>query len=100
MKIPLTLPTEHPVYAGHFPGHPLVPGALLIAWIASALQRERVAVGSIDTCKFLLPVVPGSNGNIHVAQSGRKAVAEFEVDGRTCVRLTFREIDDGPALAE
>ena len=33
----LLIPAEHPCYAGHFPGDPLVPGALLAQWVAETL---------------------------------------------------------------
>ncbi|WP_028876776.1 3-hydroxyacyl-ACP dehydratase FabZ family protein [Teredinibacter turnerae] len=51
---------EHPCFAGHFPGNPLVPGALLLSWVAAYFQ---VASGgelvAIRNAKFLRPVRPG-----------------------------------------
>lgn len=50
----------HPCFAGHFPGNPLVPGALLLSWVAA---HFRVASGgevvAIKNAKFLRPVRPG-----------------------------------------
>ena len=54
------IPNEHPCYEGHFPNFPLVPGALLLAWIKSRL----VAAGcteynTIKYAKFTQAVKPG-----------------------------------------
>jgi 3-hydroxymyristoyl/3-hydroxydecanoyl-(acyl carrier protein) dehydratase len=56
----LTIPKEHPAFAGHFPGTPILPGVLLLDETLRALER---ADGSrrwrIAAAKFLKPVVPG-----------------------------------------
>ncbi|MGP1678703.1 MAG: 3-hydroxyacyl-ACP dehydratase FabZ family protein [Burkholderiales bacterium] len=57
-----TVPLDHPVFAGHFPGTPIVPGAMLLD---SALHAIAAATGiALDTCeissvKFLSPAYPG-----------------------------------------
>jgi 3-hydroxyacyl-[acyl-carrier-protein] dehydratase len=52
---------DHPVAAGHFPGHPIIPGALLldevVLAIAGAEARAREIV--ISAAKFLVPIRPG-----------------------------------------
>lgn len=52
---------QHPVFAGHFPGHPIVPGACLVQ-IAEDLLSERlgksVAFISVHNLKFRQPVYP------------------------------------------
>jgi 3-hydroxyacyl-[acyl-carrier-protein] dehydratase len=52
---------DHPASAGHFPGNPIIPGALLldeaVAAIAEALERTGVVL--IRAAKFLHPVCPG-----------------------------------------
>lgn len=48
------VPPDHPVFAGHFPGRPIVPGALL-------LDRLLAGIGlpcNIASAKFLSPVGP------------------------------------------
>jgi 3-hydroxymyristoyl/3-hydroxydecanoyl-(acyl carrier protein) dehydratase len=53
----LVFPATHPAFAGHFPGAPVVPGALLLAAALDALG----AAGSgleIAQAKFLQPVGP------------------------------------------
>lgn len=61
-----TVPVDHPAFAGHFPGQPLLPGVTVLSEV-----MERVAcVPGLSTrlgpspllsnAKFLAPVVPGS----------------------------------------
>ena len=56
------VPLDHPVFAGHFSGHPVVPGAMLLqrcveAW--RALPQARGQACTIAQAKFLLPCIPG-----------------------------------------
>jgi 3-hydroxyacyl-[acyl-carrier-protein] dehydratase len=56
-----TVPVDHPAFAGHFPGRPIVPGVVLldrmIAAVTNALGRPVVGIGN---AKFLSPVGPGA----------------------------------------
>lgn len=53
--------------AGHFPGHPIVPGAWLLSWvIADATRRLRLAgdarpITGVKRVKFLRPLGPSEN---------------------------------------
>ena len=57
MKRELAIAPDHPGYEGHFPGHPLLPGVVMLAEAMAALDA---AQWSIDNAKFLLPVEPGT----------------------------------------
>ena len=52
---------SHPIFAGHFPGHPIVPGACLIQ-IAEELVSEHLGqtihFSAIRNLKFRQPVTP------------------------------------------
>ena len=54
--ITLLVPAQHPAFAGHFPGAPLLPGVVLLDEMLHA-----VGDGSwvVSTAKFLHPVRPG-----------------------------------------
>lgn len=54
-------PWRHPAYEGHFPGNPVVPGALLLHWVCRAVEDiyDGHQVLAINTIKFLAPVRPG-----------------------------------------
>lgn len=58
----LPIRPDHPAFAGHFPGHPIVPGVVLLDEALQAIART--AGLSLDTCelrsvKFLHPLAPG-----------------------------------------
>jgi len=58
----LTLPAEHPAFAGHFPGVPILPGVLLLDEAVHAAEQSGQLPARrwrIGTAKFLKPVSPG-----------------------------------------
>jgi len=69
-----TVPRDHPVFAGHFPGAPIVPGVMLLD---AALHTIAAAAGiALDICeinsvKFLSPARPGEELVIqHILSAG------------------------------
>jgi 3-hydroxymyristoyl/3-hydroxydecanoyl-(acyl carrier protein) dehydratase len=58
----LNIPVDHPAFAGHFPGMPIVPGVVLLD---EAVQAIVSATGlslhtwQISSVKFLSPLKPG-----------------------------------------
>jgi acyl-coenzyme A synthetase/AMP-(fatty) acid ligase len=56
----LALDAQHPVFAGHFPGQPMVPGALLLDMAIESIERDTTrTVQTIAMSKFLSPATPG-----------------------------------------
>lgn len=93
-------------FQGHFPGHPVMPGVLIIesmAQTAAVLVVETLgenAMGklvyfmTIDAAKFRRPVVPGDQLHIHVSKvHSRRNVWKFagiaKVDGVAVAEATF-----------
>jgi 3-hydroxyacyl-[acyl-carrier-protein] dehydratase len=93
-------------FQGHFPGHPVMPGVLIIesmAQTAAVLVVETLgpdAAGklvyfmTIENAKFRRPVVPGDQLRIHVAKERRRGnVWKFRgvarVDGVSVAEATF-----------
>ena len=74
----LIIALDHPAFAGHFPGAPIVPGVVLLdAAVAAVLQTLRPAssrdgvrnICQISSAKFLSPVGPGETLTISYASS-------------------------------
>ncbi len=90
---------NEPFFQGHFPGHPVMPGVLLIEAMAQAAAAlvlnhlgdahagKLVFFMSIDKARFRKPVVPGDTVHFHVKLGNKrppvwKYWAEAHVDGK------------------
>ena len=81
---------DHPSLAGHFPGHPIVPGVVILEEVVQAFGewRPESRVVGMPVVKFLAPLRPGQTFAIRFAESGARGI-RFE-----CVR------DGGQPLAQ
>ena len=57
--VPRPFAADHPVFAGHFPNHPIVPGVLLLDWAQAAIEAELgEPVLALTEAKFHSPATP------------------------------------------
>ncbi|MES3013119.1 MAG: 3-hydroxyacyl-ACP dehydratase [Pseudomonadota bacterium] len=81
--VQLQVAQDHPAFAGHFPGEPLLPGVSLLAEVLEAVLDEPAlaalvgAAPRIGAAKFLAPVRPGAQLTITLDASPRGV--RFEV---------------------
>lgn len=57
-----TVPVDHPAFAGHFPGRPIVPGVVLLdqaILFAEQWLGQPGCAWQVGNAKFLSPVGPG-----------------------------------------
>lgn len=58
VQLPFT--ADHPAFAGHFPGHPIVPGVLLLDWAQGAIEAHLdKPIEALAEVKFHSPATPG-----------------------------------------
>lgn len=81
----LRFPATHPAFAGHFPGAPTVPGALLLAAALDALGLARAGL-EIASAKFLHPVGPDTE--VEVRRLGDRI--ELRAQGRVVVTAQLK----------
>lgn len=72
-----SFPADHPAAQGHFPGNPVIPGAVLLSEVLKAAERDLGANLSscrIKSAKFFAPVRPGDRIVIELSRSGADEV--------------------------
>lgn len=60
-QTPLNIPAEHPAFAGHFPGSPIVPGVVLLDEVMHAILIDTglaATAWQVNSVKFLSPLKP------------------------------------------
>jgi 3-hydroxymyristoyl/3-hydroxydecanoyl-(acyl carrier protein) dehydratase len=69
--MPLSIAADHPAYAGHFPGRPILPGVVLLdaALYALACRQGMVGLAQLKSAKFHSPVQPGEALTLHATAS-------------------------------
>lgn len=98
---------NEPFFAGHFPGHPVMPGVLILEALAQAaallaclsLPPEQVGnkvtyLMGIDGARFRKPVVPGDRLELRVEVTKNKGAvwkqtAQALVDGQVVAEAEF-----------
>jgi 3-hydroxyacyl-[acyl-carrier-protein] dehydratase len=69
---------DHPTATGHFPGNPIIPGALLLAEVLAAIAQvsgsEHTSC-TVKSAKFPHPVRPGDSVAIAYATTASGAIA-------------------------
>ena len=72
----LIFAADHPTAAGHFPGNPILPGALLLDSIVLTVSHGAGTRNvTIQSAKFLRPVRPGDR--LRVAWENKGADTRF-----------------------
>ena len=73
-----TFPSDHAAAQGHFPGNPIIPGALLLSEtlraIESSLGKDLLPY-QIRSAKFLRPVRPGERVSIDFSSRDEKRIS-------------------------
>ncbi|WP_158882522.1 hydroxymyristoyl-ACP dehydratase [Rhodanobacter sp. L36] len=70
----------HPSLPGHFPGHPLVPGVMLLEQVALALRAWRgQRLAGVSEAKFVAPLLPDQIATVRLTRSDAATRVRFEI---------------------
>lgn len=67
---------DHPALPGHFPGRPVVPGALVLDAVIAALASRGIAVTALAAVKFFAPFMPDRAHQLQWQQRGTRLAFE------------------------
>ena len=85
----LDVDAQLPVFAGHFPGNPLLPGVVQIDWALTATadtfnDLPATAFSGMSRIKFKTPVRPGSQLALELARHGNTVSFVYRSEGSVC----------------
>jgi 3-hydroxyacyl-[acyl-carrier-protein] dehydratase len=57
---------DHPSLSGHFPGHPVVPGVVVLERVIDAIETRHGPLGALrlPQVKFMQPLLPGETARV------------------------------------
>jgi 3-hydroxymyristoyl/3-hydroxydecanoyl-(acyl carrier protein) dehydratase len=76
-KLTLCIAADHPAGVGHFPGNPIIPGALLLAEALRSIGDNmgvRLVSCNVKSAKFQHPVRPGDRVEIEYSYSAQGVI--------------------------
>jgi len=77
----LCVPAAHPIFTGHFPGRPIVPGVMLLEWVLDECARVRGCAPSalrIREAKFFAPLQPDQSATLLLESGDRRCAFEIQ----------------------
>ena len=95
----LCVPASEPLFAGHFPTYPLVPGVVLIeaaVQLAAAWAQRKSRLGAIHEARFYDEVRPDDTVVVWLKRQGVGFTGGVLRGDKVCATMSFT-IEDAPA---
>ena len=90
MSFDFIIPAEHPALAGHFPGKPIVPGALFLDELSRALEQSiGLRLCSAKQLRFTAPLLPMQRVTVEYAE---KTASDYRFTAHTDGLLVARGV--------
>ena len=89
LKASFHIQQDHPALSGHFPGHPIVPGVVVLDNIIQAFhqQHAHAHVEGFPWVKFLRPVLPSQEIEVGFVQKTQN-LYQFECVNRDVILVS------------
>ena len=68
LPMPFAIAADHPSLPGHFPGHPVVPGVVVLEQVLAEIERTHGPLGPLrlPQVKFVQPLLPDERADIEL----------------------------------
>lgn len=83
IKASLELNEKHPIFDGHFPGQPVVPGVCMMQAVKELVERHldrKLILQEADNMKFLAVLDPRTNKFVEAAITVKQDQTSFAVN--------------------
>lgn len=88
--VPLTIDPEHPAFAGHFPGRPIVPGVVLLDRTQRVIESQTgLRLAGLPSVKFLSPAAPADAPELDYEVAEKVVRFEIRCDARVIANGRF-----------
>lgn len=82
-QINLPIAADHPAYAGHFPGQPILPGVVLLDAAQRFIETTHdVVLSGLAVAKFHSPALPGETLALNYTLSAAAVTFDINCDAR------------------
>jgi len=86
--------SQHPVFQGHFPGKPVLPGAVMLQMIKELIcvkLDSQVQFEKVSQIKFLKMICPEENLEIElqIVEKKQQYSAEIRLQNELCLKADF-----------
>jgi 3-hydroxymyristoyl/3-hydroxydecanoyl-(acyl carrier protein) dehydratase len=83
-----SVPAAHPALPGHFPGHPIVPGVVLLDHVLGLIRAALPGgdVPPLTSAKFLAVVLPEREVVVHCGPAESRIAFACTMDGAVVLR--------------
>jgi 3-hydroxymyristoyl/3-hydroxydecanoyl-(acyl carrier protein) dehydratase len=95
-QIDLHIAGDHPAYAGHFPGQPILPGVVLLDAAQRLIESQHdILLSGLAVAKFHNPTTPGAVLVLDYTLSDRSVVFDITCGTRKIANGQFTLKNEG-----
>ena len=95
--VALPFEPDHPVFPGHFPGRPIIPGVQLLDRVQRLVEAQHgLVLGGLQMAKFLSPAGPGDALELEYQVSDSQVRFEIRCGVRPIASGQFIVADSAP----